>query len=615
VLETGEECDLSSLVGAANSGCTSDCLVVAGYTCATPTVECVGGSSIPGVPLLVGRTASSLSVDWAGSDGHGLEVDYLVQYRELSSQEWETVADNNGTDDTSARLLGDLLPLTGFVVRVQSATQAGASDWSPTSAELWTLAVTSRVNMGTYEELNSLVDTLVDTVSTADFGVPISGVSIEPPPPEPEEAEDVEELSADEIAAILAEDSDAFDNSDLVINTTATATDTKADVIVLGNGIARFTQGSFSATRGDSEVVFGIERISGTFATVSVNYSATSGTAQEGVNFQPLSGVVTFVPGESLKLVTLPLITTANDGPAWSPALSLTLELSDPQNGLVLDATGQAVVEVLLTDEDPKPTVAFLQDVWAVPEQNGMVTITVVRGENPAGGVGVHVSTGEGHNAVIGSHFTPLEEELVFADAETSLTFDVEIFFVPTLRQNRTILLNMVAIEDDEGVTQGTVVTPTARIVVVSCAEAGDCRDPNAEMDESTAVAVASQLLLHGATVAAVDEDAVKASVKDTIAGGLPVGSLREAFDVTIIELEDVPSGVDVSFTVTVESTGSEGESEAMAIVEAMAHVTFLGDVAASLAAKGIIEDGKQLLGLSRLGTCVCSHRLRTSTM
>jgi len=80
---------------------------------------------------------------------------------------------------------------------------------------------------------------------------------------------------------------------------------------------------------------------------VTVDYLTEGGTAVSGTDFQPVSGVLSFAPFETIKTITVPLV---NDG-TLEPRESFTIRLTNPTNNADIDA-GRAVLTANILDED-----------------------------------------------------------------------------------------------------------------------------------------------------------------------------------------------------------------------------------------------------------------------
>ena len=126
-------------------------------------------------------------------------------------------------------------------------------------------------------------------------------------------------------------------------------------VFTLGNPTGGATLGAITTSvitvhgEDDAEGGFGVERLSGTqygssvqvvvqrtgnaAGLQSVSYATSDGTGQAGVNYLAVSGTLTFQPGETEKVVEVPVLSNLPDG---TPPTFL-FAISDPTGGAVLD--------------------------------------------------------------------------------------------------------------------------------------------------------------------------------------------------------------------------------------------------------------------------------------
>jgi len=75
-----------------------------------------------------------------------------------------------------------------------------------------------------------------------------------------------------------------------------------------GPGVLELHETAKSVNEGDGQVVFTVLRGAGTTGTVTVDYTTSDGTAEAGSDYAPVSGTLTFAPGEYVKTITIPII-------------------------------------------------------------------------------------------------------------------------------------------------------------------------------------------------------------------------------------------------------------------------------------------------------------------
>lgn len=110
---------------------------------------------------------------------------------------------------------------------------------------------------------------------------------------------------------------------------------------------------------GITNLIFTVSLDQAETSTVSVDFATADGTATSrgaAADFQPVSGTLSFAPGETSKSVTVPII-----GDAFKEAAeTFTLNLTNPQNAQVSNAQGTGTIDddgdtiVGLTVSDPK---------------------------------------------------------------------------------------------------------------------------------------------------------------------------------------------------------------------------------------------------------------------
>jgi hypothetical protein len=90
---------------------------------------------------------------------------------------------------------------------------------------------------------------------------------------------------------------------------------------------------------------------------VTVGFGTSDGTATDGVDYQGQSGLLTFTPGVTTRLVSVPVFT---DG-TYTPNLKFFLNLANPTNSNLVDPQGAATIIFA-----PEPTLEFIIDNGAL---------------------------------------------------------------------------------------------------------------------------------------------------------------------------------------------------------------------------------------------------------
>jgi hypothetical protein len=128
------------------------------------------------------------------------------------------------------------------------------------------------------------------------------------------------------------------------------ATDLVADDTTRGNlftvvrpGQVQFDTATPSVHENDLLPAVIVNRVGGADGTVTVAFNATAGTATANVDFQPVSTTVVFGPGETSKVVRIPITRDA----ILEPPETVRLTLSNPTGGATLGDPSRAVLTIL----------------------------------------------------------------------------------------------------------------------------------------------------------------------------------------------------------------------------------------------------------------------------
>jgi glucose/arabinose dehydrogenase len=169
------------------------------------------------------------------------------------------------------------------------------------------------------------------------------------------------------------------------------------------------------------EAIIPIARTDNTEGTVSVDYSINSGTATATDDFTATSGTVTFLPGETIKEIAVPILddSTSEIDETFSIAIGNSI-------GADLGATRTAIVTILDNDTTELNTLAFSQAEYSFSEQESQATITVNRTGDDNETVSVDYGSKNDY-ARADSDYTAVSGTLVFEPGETSKTFTIPL--------------------------------------------------------------------------------------------------------------------------------------------------------------------------------------------
>jgi uncharacterized delta-60 repeat protein/uncharacterized repeat protein (TIGR01451 family) len=193
---------------------------------------------------------------------------------------------------------------------------------------------------------------------------------------------------------------------------------TNSTVTILDNhvGIA-FTSPIFIGTETDGSITLGVNRI-GTNGSTSFIYATTNGTALAGTNYQATTGSLTFVPGETFKTFSIPLL----HDPRVTGPLSFTVGLSGVTPPGQVYANNPATVTI----NDADPGFAFTNANFYTVKSGTNVVISVVRSNANTGLVFVNFATSD-NTATAGLDYVSTNGVLTFSNGIALQSFNVPI--------------------------------------------------------------------------------------------------------------------------------------------------------------------------------------------
>lgn len=226
----------------------------------------------------------------------------------------------------------------------------------------------------------------------------------------------------------------------------------------LGN-IVQFSSATYSITEAGGNVALTVNLIPNGDASkaTSVNYSATPITAFSGFDFSPVSGTLTFAPGETLKTILVPI---NNDTIPEDPE-TFRVTLSNPSSGAIIGSPASSIVTII--DDDVRSTIQFSPTNYTVAENGGSVNLTLVanRQGSPDDVLTVHYST-TSNTALQGSDFIGKSDTLTFLAGETQKTINIPIINDSLIEGTESFFVTLS--EPGIGVALGTNITATVDI-------------------------------------------------------------------------------------------------------------------------------------------------------
>ena len=206
------------------------------------------------------------------------------------------------------------------------------------------------------------------------------------------------------------------------------------------------------------------------YLTVTVNYTTNPGTATEGTDYTDATGTLTFVPGDTSELVTVPVAADT----IFEADETLTIDLSAPTNATISDNQSTVTIQ----NDDAQPTIS-INDV-PLAEGNAGTTpfvFTVTLSNASSQTITVNYTTNPG-TATEGTDYADATGTLTFVPGDVSETITVLVNGDLTFEPNETFFVDLSApsnatILDNQGL--GTIIDdegqPSILITDVSLAE------------------------------------------------------------------------------------------------------------------------------------------------
>jgi hypothetical protein len=205
---------------------------------------------------------------------------------------------------------------------------------------------------------------------------------------------------------------------DAPVNGLLAATST-ATVTLLNEDLPTLSLSGMTLAEGDSRSNASVQvKLSAAISQpVTVNYTTRDGTAVAGSDYTPLSGTLTFAPGETGQTLTLPIL---GDSDA-EPDETFTLELSDPLNASL--AVASSAVIAIRNDDLPLIGIAPLRAVEGNdPARYLSATVSLSAASSQI--VTVNYAMVDG-TATAGTDYLPENGVITFIPGQTSQTIGI----------------------------------------------------------------------------------------------------------------------------------------------------------------------------------------------
>jgi len=217
-----------------------------------------------------------------------------------------------------------------------------------------------------------------------------------------------------------------------------------------------FASGIYVTNETAPAVVLLIQRLL-TNGTTTVSYATADDTAAAGVNYVPSSGTLTFVPGETAKSLSIPLI----DDTHITGSLFFRVNLSNPSAPAALYPFASALVNLL----DDNTGVSFTNANFGVLKSGTNVIITVTRTNADTGLATVNFGTRD-LTALANVDYYPTNGILTFSNGIVFQSFAVPIINNRTLEGNRDFAVYLLTNAASLGAAQ--LLPPSTALVTIT---------------------------------------------------------------------------------------------------------------------------------------------------
>ncbi len=194
-----------------------------------------------------------------------------------------------------------------------------------------------------------------------------------------------------------------------------------------GSGQFGLSAAAFSVAENGGMLNVTINRVGGSAGTTTVQYRTLDGAtgmptdqkAYAGSDYSSKSGTITFAPGETSKVISIPI---TNDTRVEKNEF-FTVELRTPTGGATLGTITKAVVTIVEDDS----AIEFGTSNYSINESAGYITITLVRKGSIVGSATVDLNISSG-SAIAGVDFVkPASPTVTFADGESTKTIQIQL--------------------------------------------------------------------------------------------------------------------------------------------------------------------------------------------
>ncbi len=203
--------------------------------------------------------------------------------------------------------------------------------------------------------------------------------------------------------------------------------------------------------------VFNIRLSAASGKVITVSYGTLNGSAQSPEDFQTVSGMLVFNPGETSKSVAVPV----NGDTQPENDETFTFRLSAASNAAPLPG-GSLSISGIIFDDDDSPGIRFAAADFSVREDAGSATVTVVRRGDTASAASVDYEASSNLSASLRSDYTPAFGTLHFAPGQTERSFTVLVNDDAYIEEPETVFLRLLSPQGGTLAGSGATLTITS---------------------------------------------------------------------------------------------------------------------------------------------------------
>jgi hypothetical protein len=174
---------------------------------------------------------------------------------------------------------------------------------------------------------------------------------------------------------------------------------------------------------------------------ITVNYATADGTAKAGTNFSATSGTLAFLPGQTSKIVFVPLAALTASG---LPSQTFQVNLSSPINAVISSSTTTVTIVDAMPLAAVIPTISVGDVTLQVGSAATQAVFTVSLSTATSNTVSMAYGTADGTATYANNAYTPTWGTLTFSPGQISKTIAVPVTGMTTAGlANETFILNL----------------------------------------------------------------------------------------------------------------------------------------------------------------------------